>query len=80
MQRILFEPLNQPAKLAERVLAPGDGEAEPGDPTKNQPSPRSGRQIVRPTNIASRIQSHFHSEALRILPRKTFSDDASPDP
>src|SRR6185369_10599752 len=24
------EPFNQPAKRAERVLAPGDGEAEPG--------------------------------------------------
>ena len=24
------KPLNQPAKQAERVLAPGDGEAEPG--------------------------------------------------
>ena len=26
------KPFNQPAKLAERVLAPGDGEAEPGEP------------------------------------------------
>jgi len=24
------KPLNQPAKQADRVLAPGDGEAEPG--------------------------------------------------
>ena len=24
--------LNKPAKLAERLLAPGDGEAEPGEP------------------------------------------------
>jgi hypothetical protein len=29
------KPLNQPAKLAERVLAPGDGEAEPGVTASN---------------------------------------------
>jgi len=28
----LKKPFNQPAKLAERVVAPGDGEAEPGEP------------------------------------------------
>jgi len=27
----LKKPFNKPAKLAERVLAPGDGEAEPGE-------------------------------------------------
>jgi len=40
-----MEPFNQPAKQAERVLAPGDGEAEPGDQTQRMPSPRSGRQM-----------------------------------
>jgi len=40
---------NQPAKLAERVLAPGDGEAEPGVQVQHGPSPRSGRQM-KPAN------------------------------
>jgi hypothetical protein len=30
---------NQPVKLAERVLAPGDGEAEPGEPNAYAPQP-----------------------------------------
>jgi hypothetical protein len=38
------ETLQQARKLAERVLAPGDGEAEPGEPNTRL-SPRTGRQI-----------------------------------
>jgi len=33
------KPFNQPAKLAERVLAPGDGEAEPGEPKPQTSEP-----------------------------------------
>jgi hypothetical protein len=40
------KPLNQPAKQAERVLAPGDGEAEPGVTDPISKSLRSWRQMV----------------------------------
>jgi hypothetical protein len=30
----LKKPFNEPAKQAERVLAPGDGEAKPGEPNR----------------------------------------------
>ena len=40
------KPLNQPAKQADRILAPGDGEAEPGVTTPISKSLRSWRQMV----------------------------------
>jgi hypothetical protein len=40
------KPVNQPAKRAERVLAPGDGEAEPGVTAPYSESLRSWRQIL----------------------------------
>ncbi len=34
-----MKPSNQPAKLADRVIAPGDGEAEPGVSAKKLGEP-----------------------------------------
>ena len=35
------EIFSEPAKQADRVIAPGDGEAEPGElPSSKEPSPR----------------------------------------
>ena len=37
--RHLLEENNEPAKRAERVLAPGDGEAEPGETNQTDVQP-----------------------------------------
>jgi len=45
---------NQPAKLAERVLAPGDGEAEPGgsSPTWSQPTKWATDETCKQVGLA----------------------------
>jgi hypothetical protein len=58
------EPFNQPAKLAKRVLAPGDGEAEPGVRSVITVSLRSWRQCSRALkNRESKLFSHVSSVA-----------------
>ncbi|HYU99431.1 MAG TPA: hypothetical protein VE977_11420 [Pyrinomonadaceae bacterium] len=54
------ESFNEPAKLAERVIAPGDGEAEPGVTASNFGEPAKlakdgSRGIERPS-----VQSFLH--------------------
>jgi len=58
-------PFNQPAKQAKRVLAPGDGEAEPGEtePNTSQPTKWATDETCKkvlhqksPTNICRQLR------------------------
>jgi hypothetical protein len=59
--------LNQPAKLAERVLAPGDGEAEPGEP--NQPKSQPTKWATDETRKNQSGLKVFHYTLCRQLRR-----------
>jgi len=47
---------NEPAKLAERVIAPGEA-AEPGETAKTELSPLSGRQTMSKLDLLSYYES-----------------------
>jgi hypothetical protein len=61
----LEESFNQPAKRAERVLAPGEGEAEPGEPNQRTSQPtkwatdNTYKKIARTQDFAEYSDSHL---------------------